>query len=94
MENYIGEETLKYYNRLRKQLGFNIDLNDDYPEVKSVGDVLQMVELKGIIVPNQDDYDDKAVALAFDCSWDKENGLGICFEGNRIVDIGYQDVAL
>lgn len=94
LEFYIGDETLKYYKKLRKQLGYDVDKNEDYPFVDSAESILGMINLVGIIIPDQDDYEDRAIALAFDCSWDKENGLGICFVGNKIIDIGYQDVAL
>ena len=31
--------------------------------------------------------------LAFSCSWDEENGLGIRFVNEEIDEIGYQDIA-
>ncbi len=94
LEPHIGDETLKYYKKLRRQLGYDVDENSDYPLVESSSSIMDMISLVGIIIPDQDDYEERTVALAFNCSWDKENGLGICFEGNKIADIGYQDVAL
>ena len=33
------------------------------------------------------------MALAFICSWDDENGLGVLLVDEKIEEIGYQDIA-
>lgn len=32
--------------------------------------------------------------MFFDCSWDKENGLGLRLVNEEIMEVGYQDVAI
>ena len=90
----IKEAVFEYYCELRAELGYDVEVDDDYPEVSSSDEILNMITLVGITVPDQDDYDDEAVSLVFDCTWDAENGLGICFIGDDIDEIGFQDVAL
>ena len=97
MENYsskVAESILDYYNDRRDELGYSDEENPDYPEVNTAEEILDMVSLIGITVPDQDDYDDTAFSLVFDCTWDKENGVGVCLEGGEVEDVGFQGIAL
>ena len=97
MENYtsqVAESILDYYNDRRDELGYSDVENPDYPEIDTAEEILDMVSLIGITVPDQDDYDDTAFSLVFDCTWDKENGVGVCFEGGEVEDVGFQGIAL
>ncbi len=97
MENYtskVADSILDYYNDRRDELGYSDEENPDYPEIDTAEEILDMVSLIGITVPDQDDYDDTAFSLVFDCTWDKENGVGVCLEGGEVDDVGFQDIAL
>jgi len=97
IENYtsnIAESVLEYYNDRREELGYSEEYNADYPEVDTTKQILDMLSLIGITIPDQDDYDDTAVSLVFNCTWDKENGVGVCLEGGEVEDVGFQDIAL
>ena len=97
MEKYtskVAESILDYYNDRRDELGYSDEENPDYPEVDTAEEILDMVSLIGITVPDQDDYDDTAFSLVFDCTWDKENGVGVCLEGGEVDDVGFQGIAL
>lgn len=97
MENYtskVADSILDYYNDRRDELGYSDEENPDYPEIDTAEEILDMVSLIGITVPDQDDYDDTAFSLVFDCIWDKENGVGLCLEGGEVEDVGFQDIAL
>ncbi len=97
MEKYtskVADSILDYYNDRRDELGYSDEENPDYPEIDTAEEILDMVSLIGITVPDQDDYDDTAFSLVFDCTWDKENGVGVCFEGGEVEDVGFQDIAL
>lgn len=97
LENYtskIADIILEYYNDRRDELGFSYEDNPDYPEIDSAEEILDTLTLIGITIPEQDDYDDTAFSLVFDCSWDKENGVGVCFEGGEVDDVGFQGIAL
>lgn len=90
----IGDAALKYYQDRKKELGYECPENSSFPNYKNASDILSVLHLKGITIPDQEDYTDKAVFLVFDCAWDKENGIGIRIVGDKIEEIGGQDIAL
>lgn len=90
----IAEAVFQYYCVRREELGYSDEFNADYPELSEPEEILNMITLIGITVPDQDDYDEAAVSLVFNCTWDTENGAGIRFIGDNIVDVGFQDTAL
>ena len=90
----IAEAVFKYYQERREELGYSDEMNIDYPEIREATSILDMLTLIGITIPDQDGYTEEAVSLVFNCTWDKENGVGICFVGQNIVEVGFQDIAL
>lgn len=97
LNNYtakIAEAVFKYYCARRDELGYSDEVNADYPALSKPKEILKRITLIGITVPDQEDYDEAAVSLVFNCTWDQENGVGICFIGEDIDDIGFQDIAL
>ena len=90
----IEKAVFEYYCTLRIELGYDREFNDDFPALSQSEEVLEMITLIGITVPDQDDYDEAAVSLVFDCTWEEEHGLGICFIGEEIDEVGFQDIAL
>lgn len=90
----IGEKVLEYYQNKKEELGHNLTENSSYTDYRSATDILSTVHLIGITIPDQDDFIGDAVFLVFNCDWDKESGLGIRLIGNKIEDIGGQDIAL
>lgn len=90
----IAEAVFQYYCVRREELGYLDEFNADYPAISKSEEILKMITLIGITVPDQDDYDEAAISLVFNCTWDKENGVGICFIGEDIDDIGFQDIAM
>lgn len=93
IESFLLDEILLYYNDLREELGFSDGSDKNYPEVTSVKEIKEMIELDMIVIPYSDIYDGRSVALAFSCSWDDENGLGVLLVDEKIEEIGYQDIA-
>lgn len=90
----IAEAVFQYYCVRREELGYSNEFNADYPALSKSEEILKMITLIGITVPDQDDYDEAAVSLVFNCTWDKENGVGLCFIGEDIDDVGFQDIAV
>ena len=82
----------KYYISLRKELGYDQEYNSCYPPIDHPSDVLGMISLDQMVIPDDGIYDGRCVCLAFSCSWDDENGLGIRFLDEKIDEIGYQDI--
>ena len=86
-----AEAIKKYYLGLRKELGYDQECNADYPPLDHTESILEMISLDMMVIPEDGIF--RCVCLAFSCSWDEENGLGIRFVNEEIDEIGYQDVA-
>ena len=69
------------------------EYNADYPPLDHTESILKMISLDMMVIPEDGIFDGRCVCLAFSCSWDEENGLGIRFVNEEIDEIGYQDVA-
>lgn len=93
IESFLLDKILLYYIDLREELGFSDDSDKNYPEVTSVREIKEMIELDMIVIPYSDIYDGRSVAMAFSCDWDAENGLGVLLVNEKIEEIGYQDIA-
>ncbi|KGR83946.1 DUF2004 domain-containing protein [Lysinibacillus odysseyi] len=85
---------LDYYKQERQELGYDIEVNENYPQIESTDQLLEMINLVGIIVPYGDIYEERDIGITFDCTWDIENGLGIRLLNERVAEVGYQDVAI
>ncbi|MGP0576986.1 DUF6985 domain-containing protein [Paenibacillus peoriae] len=85
---------LDYYQQKRHELGYDTELNENYPLVETTDQLLEMITLDGIIVPYAGIYEGRDIGILFDCTWDIENGLGIRLLNEKVTEVGYQDVAI
>jgi Protein of unknown function (DUF2004) len=85
---------LDYYKLERKELGYDIEVNENYPQIETTKQVLEMITLVGIVVPYGDINDERDIGITFDCTWDTENGLGLRLLNEKVTEVGYQDVAI
>lgn len=96
--NGIQETLLKfildYYKEKRKELGYDIEFNEHYPEIKSTKELLNYITLVGIKVPYANIYGGRSIGISFDCTWDEENGVGLRLNDEQVVEVGYQDIAI
>ena len=88
----VAEAIWKYYINLREELGYDRERNICYPPVEQPSDILGMISLDLMVIPDDGIYEGRCVCLAFSCSWDDENGMGIRFLNEKIDEIGYQDI--
>lgn len=86
----IIEKIYEYYNEKRKQLGYDIELNEFYPNVNDKFEITNMIEIIGITIPS-DVYE---CGIVCNCTWEEEHGLGIRLVNNKVVEIGEQGIAL
>jgi len=68
--------------------------NERYPEIRSIEQLISHITLVGIKVPYAEMYGGRSIGLSFDCTWDDENGIGVRLNDERVIKIGFQDVAL
>ncbi|MEN0733151.1 DUF2004 domain-containing protein, partial [Listeria monocytogenes] len=70
------------------------ELNDNYPEIATIEEMLEHITLVGIKVPYGELYGGRSIGISFDCTWDSENGIGIRLSDEKVIEVGYQDVAI
>lgn len=85
---------LTYYNQKRQELGYDIELNENYPVVVTTIQILEMISLDGIVVPFGDIFEARHIGITFNCTWDTESGLGLRLLNEKVTEVGYQDVAI
>ncbi|EAA0025481.1 DUF2004 domain-containing protein, partial [Listeria monocytogenes] len=57
-------------------------------------EMLEHITLVGIKVPYGELYGGRSIGISFDCTWDSENGIGIRLSDEKVIEVGYQDVAI
>ncbi len=94
IQEMLLEKILEYYMGRREELGYEIEQNKDYPEILSTKQLLEHITLVGIKIPYAEIYGGRSVGLSFDCTWDKENGLGARLSDENVIRVGFQDIAI
>lgn len=94
LQKSLLQYILAYYMQKRHELGYDIEPNEDYPFVKTTDEIRKMITLDGIIVPYGDIFKERYIGLSFHCTWDGENGLGVRLLGEKVVEVGYQDIVI
>lgn len=85
---------LDYYKQKRHELGYDIEFNENYPQIEKTNELLEMVSLVGIVVPYAGIYEGRDIGITFDCTWDIENGIGLRLLNELVTEVGFQDVAI
>nr|WP_154888364.1 DUF2004 domain-containing protein [Paenibacillus xylanexedens] len=85
---------LEYYQQKRYELGYDIAFHENYPLVETTDQILEMIELDGIVVPYGDIREGRDIGVLFNCSWDKENGVGLRLLDEEVIEVGYQDIVI
>ncbi|MCR6846865.1 DUF2004 domain-containing protein [Bacillus sp. IBL03825] len=88
------QSILDYYKQERQELGYDIEVNENYPLVETTNEILEMISLDGIVVPYAGIFDGRDIGITFNCTWDTENGLGIRLLNEKVTEVGCQDVAI
>jgi hypothetical protein len=79
------QSILDYYKQKRHSLEYDIETNDQ---------LLERINLEGIVVSYVGSFEGRDIGILFNCTWDKENGLGLRLVNEEIIEIGYRDVAI
>lgn len=88
------QDILGYYKQERQELGYDIEVNENYPQIETTNQLLEMITLVGIVVPYGDIYEERDIGITFGCTWDTENGLGLRLLNEKVIEVGYQDIAI
>ncbi|MEZ2661321.1 DUF6985 domain-containing protein [Aneurinibacillus aneurinilyticus] len=89
LQRSILQPILDYYEQ-----NYDAGLNENYPVIETVDQLLDWISLVGISVPYAKGLEGRYIGLTFDCVWDTENGLGILLINEEVDRVGYQDVAM
>lgn len=94
LQRNILDSILAYYKQIRFELGYDIELNGDYPLIETTNQLLENITLLGISVPDNELSEILDIGLLFDCTWDLENGLGLSVKNGEVTEVGYQDIVI
>lgn len=94
IQDKLLESILVYYENRREELGYDIEANRNYPEIKTTNEILKHITLVGIKIPYAEIYGGRSIGLSFDCTWDDENGLGLRLNDEDVLKVGFQDIAI
>ena len=94
LQSILLQSILDYYKQKRHELGYDIELNENYPLVETTDKIIEMITLDGIVVPYADIFEGRDIGITFNCTWDIENGLGLRLLNEKVIEVGYQDVAI
>lgn len=94
VQNGLLKAILDYYIENRHELGYDVLIDDNYPLIETTEELFEMVTLVGIHVPYANIYKGRDIGITFDCPWDEENGVGLRLVNEKIIKVGYQDIAL
>ncbi len=91
------EATFNYYQEVipqyREQFS-DVEKNKNAPLISEVPELNKLVTPKQILFPMVFDEDEREAGFICDCTWEIEHGLGIKFENEKLVEVGFQDILL
>lgn len=94
VQQELLQAILDYYIEKRNELGYGVTFNEKYPLIETNEQLLKIITLVGIHVTYANLLDGRGIGITFDCTWDEENGLGLRLVNEKIIKVGYQDVAI
>lgn len=94
IQNKIVKSILDYYKEKRSELGYDITFNEKYKLIETFQELMNNITLVGINIPYGECFDGLGVGITFDCTWDKENGVGVQLVDGNVILVGYQDITM
>lgn len=84
-----------YYSRMRPQYAkAGPEWIVNMPPIQRTEELIKMIRLSAVTVTWPYNGEPVQIGVRFGCNWDREHGLGVVFEGDRIVDVGGADCAI
>jgi hypothetical protein len=86
---------LPYYERIRPEVIDFLGVEADrlMPAVATAEELRALIDLRQVHIHQWSKNGIGYVGLQFGCSWDREHGLGVMINRERIVDLGGADVS-
>jgi len=94
IQSSLLDSILDYYIQKRHKLGYDIEVNENYLLVETTDQIIKMISIDGIVVLYVDIFEGRDIRITFNCTWDAENGLGLRLINEKVMEVGYQDIAI
>lgn len=90
----ILAEILKHYPKWQEIYGYEGEYKEDFmPDVSDVSGFANLLELTHLYVMGDGESEFVRIGFSFNCSWDREHGLGVMSLRSEILAIGEADEA-
>lgn len=85
----------KYYKRMRPRYLDYLGSKGSrlMPEIKEALDLLQLIDLIHIYIHAESKDGSAYVGFHFDCTWEKEHGLGFIMHRNKVLEVDSADIS-
>ena len=93
----LEAQLFEYYAQVRIEASEYYEeayFKETYPPVSSPKELSKRLKFKNVLIGYYDEDWSSYIGLVIDCDWDIDNGVGVKIEGNKVVEIGEQDIVL
>lgn len=87
-KQFLLKPIFEYYQKCRKAWGAIAADDRRFPEISDMNKMYEMVSLYAIAVLDENNYGKRSISLYYNCTWDKEEGMGIMVSEFNVVKIG------
>lgn len=93
-EDKIFEYYLENFEDYRAMQSNSEEVEKIAPKISSIEEMGKLVTPTSLLI--RYDFEDgiRRVGILCDCTWEREHGLGISIEDEKVVEIGLQDIIL
>lgn len=103
LQKEIAEKIIKYYNEEEKG-SYGPEVKEEFdkwwPEINTIDELLNQIELEGIIIPEafimEDVAGGRCIYLIFNKKYGndtEDNGIGVKIVNEEVAEIGFKDIA-
>lgn len=92
LQKEVLEQIYIYYQNLARELGYGDGCSPNHPLLTRMSDIKEHIRLDMISIFEEGVFRGRCVGLAFSCTWDDENGLGVLLIDEHVEETGYQDI--
>ena len=90
----ILEAVYDYYDYRKSAWGGDDPDDPKYPDVKNAEEVYEMMSLSSIIIGYNYNPGKHDIHFIYDCTFEEEEGVGICMTNLNVDEIGIQGIAV
>ena len=99
LQKEVAEKIIKYYNEEEKG-SYGPENKEEFdkwwPEINTIDELLNQIEIDGIIIPEADVEGERCIYLTFNKKYGndtEDNGIGVKIVNEEVTEIGFKDIA-